>query len=257
MHHLLHALLLAVATLAIVSEAINCEGCTPLDELTFDKMLRNYPVSVVKFDTAYPYGDKHDEFAKVAVDGAQIDDLLVAEVGIKDYGDKDNEELGKRYNIKKDDFPVMYVFVRDEKTRKLSEFRFDGEFVSANLKNFIRQKSGIYMPLPGCIEGFDKLADLLMKAETKKEKADIIAKAEELVVKVENNKAGAEMYVKIMKKVAENEVFVASEIARVKKILEGKLAAKKKEELNIRINVLKSFLQEGEKTEETKTKEEL
>jgi len=76
--------------------AINCKGCTPLDELTFDKMINSFPASLVKFDVAYPYGDKHEEFAKVAVDGAETKGLFVGEVGIKDYGDKDNEELGKR-----------------------------------------------------------------------------------------------------------------------------------------------------------------
>ena len=92
------AVLAAVlAVLAGVSEGMNCKGCTPLDEVTFDKMLRNFPVSVVKFDTAYPYGDKHEEFAKVALDGSSMDDVLIGEVGIKDYGDKDNEELGTRY----------------------------------------------------------------------------------------------------------------------------------------------------------------
>ena len=45
-----------------------------------------YRVSLVKFDVAYPYGDKHDEFAKVALDGAEIDELFIGEVGIKDYG---------------------------------------------------------------------------------------------------------------------------------------------------------------------------
>ena len=151
----------------------------------------------------------------------------------------------------------MMVFVRDEKTKKIAEHKFDGEFVSANLKNFIRQTSGVYMPLPGCIEGFDKLADMLTKATDKAEKAAIIAKAEELVPEVEKNKASAEMYVKIMRKVAENAAFPASEIARVKKILEGKLAEKKKEELEIRLNVLKSFLQEGEKPDGEDKKDEL
>ena len=56
---------------------------------------------MVKFDVAYPYGEKHDEFAKLAVDGAEVDDLMIAEVGIKDYGEKDNEELGNRFGAKK------------------------------------------------------------------------------------------------------------------------------------------------------------
>lgn len=76
--------------------SINCKGCTPLDTLTFDKLTGHFRVSLVKFDVAYPYGDKHDEFAKVAEEARDIDELFVGEVGIKDYGDKDNEELGQR-----------------------------------------------------------------------------------------------------------------------------------------------------------------
>ena len=34
---------------------------------------------------------------EVALDGSSMDDVLIGEVGIKDYGDKDNEELGTRY----------------------------------------------------------------------------------------------------------------------------------------------------------------
>ena len=41
-------------------------------------------------------------------------------------------------------------------------FRFDDEFTANDLKNFVRQKTGIYLPLPGCLEDFDILADKLM-----------------------------------------------------------------------------------------------
>ena len=123
----------------------------------------NYRVSVVKFDVAYPYGDKHDEFAKLSIFGAEVDDLMVAEVGIKDYGDKDNEDLGKRFGAVKETYPLVMLFVRDEKTKKLSEYKFpeSQEFKVENLKNWIKHYSGIYMPLPGCLEQFDRLADKL------------------------------------------------------------------------------------------------
>lgn len=45
---------------------------------------------------AYPYGPKHDEFVKFAESVHNIDNMLIAEVGIKDYGDHDNEDLAKR-----------------------------------------------------------------------------------------------------------------------------------------------------------------
>ena len=67
-------------------------------------------------------------------------------------------------------------------------------------------------------------------------------------------KSKAEIYVKIMRKVAsDGQIFATSEMERVKKILEGKLSASKKEQMEQRINVLKSFVA----TEPQKKKEEL
>ena len=67
-------------------------------------------------------------------------------------------------------------------------------------------------------------------------------------------KSKAEIYVKMMRKVAsDGQTFATSEMERVKKILEGKLSASKKEQMEQRINVLKSFVA----TEPEKKKEEL
>ena len=119
--------LIYVIGLALLAEAsaINCKGCTPLDTLTFDKMIRNFRVSLIKFDVAYPYGDKHDEFAKVSVDASEINELFIGEVGIKDYGDKDNEELGERFKIVKEDYPAVMMFI-NTKDGKLEEYKFTG-----------------------------------------------------------------------------------------------------------------------------------
>ena len=63
------------------STAINCKGCTPLDSLSFDKLLSKFKVSLVKFDVAYPYGDKHEEFGKFSQSAAEIEDLFVGKYG--------------------------------------------------------------------------------------------------------------------------------------------------------------------------------
>ena len=48
--------------------------------------------------------------------------MLAGEVGIKDYGDKDNEELGQRFKVIKDDYPVVFLFVNENGERK--EYRW-------------------------------------------------------------------------------------------------------------------------------------
>ena len=120
------------------------------------------------------------------------------------------------------------------------------------------------MPMPGCLEEFDRLADRLMSATTPGDKGKVMAEAEKALIDLtadEPDKAKkAEIYVKIMRKVSsEGEAFATSEIERIKKILEGKLSSTKKQQMEQRINVLRSFTshqQQQQKTKETK-KEEL
>lgn len=52
----------------------------------------------MKIDVSYPYGEKHDEFVKLGLVYESVEDLLVAEVPVKDYGEKDNEDLAIRFD---------------------------------------------------------------------------------------------------------------------------------------------------------------
>jgi endoplasmic reticulum protein 29 len=123
------------------------------------QIIPKFKATVVKFDVAFPYGEKHDEFAKVALTTKDSPDLLVAEVGVKDFGNKDNSEIAQRFNIKKDDYPVVLLFIQG----KTEPFRFvakkNTEFTADNIKRFIKKKSGVYLGLPGCVEKLDRLAD--------------------------------------------------------------------------------------------------
>ena len=221
---------------------INCPGCTPLDELTFDKIISKFPASLIKFDVAYPYGEDHEEFAKIAKEAADNEDLFVGEVGIKDYSDRDNEGLGKRFNIKKDEYPVAYVFVNNDGV--MDSHRFSGKFTAENLKKFIRRHSGIYLTLPGCIEDFDKIVDKLLTANDKSEEQAVLKEAENQWDKTHGPKMSqrADIYVKIIRKIVDTSIkFVDKEIERVKKLLNGKVSADKKETLTEKLNILKSF----------------
>jgi len=235
-------IILLVTTQLSLTFAINCPGCTPLDVLSFDKIISKFRASLVKFDVAYPYGDEHEEFAKVAKDAAEAEDLFVGEVGIKDYAEKDNQELAARFELGKDDYPSAFLFVKN-KEGKIENFRFSGKLSAEKLKNFVRQKSGIYLPLPGCIEEFDLLVDKLLRS-TKEGQKEVLKEAEDLWDKTHGPKMHkrADIYVKIMRKIVDTDTsFVNKEEERLKKISGGKITAEKKEEMEERLNILKSF----------------
>ena len=154
------------ALLVAPSLAINCAGCTPLDEISFDKIVNKFKASLIKFDVAYPYGEEHEAFATIAKDSLDSEDLFIGEVGVKDYAERDNERLAERFGVSKEDFPAVVLFVQVEggKEGSLLHYRFGDKLTADGLKKFVRQKSGIYLSLPGCIEQFDKLVDKLLAA---------------------------------------------------------------------------------------------
>lgn len=47
------------------------KGCVELDELTFDKIVKRFRNTLVKFDVAFPYGDKHEAFTKLALESSE------------------------------------------------------------------------------------------------------------------------------------------------------------------------------------------
>ena len=150
-------------------------------------------------------------------------------------------------------FPYVFVtkYLKTKIITGSSLFRFDGDFKADNIKTFIRQKSGIYLPRPGCVEEFDNLADRLMTLTDSGSKGKIIVEAETIKENLNEDKAKkAEIYIKIMHKVvSEGEKFIDKETERVTKLLDGKVSESKKKQLEQRINILKSFARQKSKDE--------
>lgn len=125
--------MVVVVTASHVTTDEDCKGCVPLDSYSFDKVIPKFKVVLVKFDVAFPYGGKHEQYSTVAADTKDSQDLLIATVGVKDFGNKDNSDLAQRYNIKKEDFPVVLLLVQGKSepirftTEKDSDFT--GEYL--------------------------------------------------------------------------------------------------------------------------------
>lgn len=223
--------------------ASNTKGSVPLQMSTFDKIVPKFKATLVKFDVTYPYGDKHDEFVKVAEESQDTPDFLVAEVGVQDYGDKENMDLAERYGVKKDDFPVVKLFMSGQQ----EPVTYDGEFKADDMKTFVKKHSGIKLQLKHCLTAFDKLATQFMDAEDSSSQENLLTEAKKLQGSLEKeaDKKSADVYVKMMQKVIERgKAFVKSEAERVKNIRNGKITTTKREELQGRLNIISSFVRD-------------
>lgn len=163
----LAALLFVVAVTFVGRCAATSRGCVELDDLTFDRVLQRYPDgALIKFDVAYPYGEKQEAFETFAADvaaaggGLGAADLLVGAVGIKNYGEKDNAELAKRFAVA-DKYPDVLLFVGGANGRRV-RFPADEPFTPENLKQFVRRNSRIMIGLAGCVPELDTLAKRLV-----------------------------------------------------------------------------------------------
>ncbi|XP_045172032.1 endoplasmic reticulum resident protein 29-like [Mercenaria mercenaria] len=220
----------------------NVKGTVQLNSGVFDKIVDKHKSVLVKFDETYPYGDKQETFKKVAESCISQKDLLIAEVQIADYGDKDNVDLAERFNVptNKDSLPVYLLFQLGVE----QPIRYTGDNLDADdIKKFVMKESGLWLGLPACLEQFDNLVKQFFQG-TADEKNKLIAQAEREAgaLTTDKDKASADMYIKTMKKVLEKGIsFVNSEIERLEKLRSGKLSDKKKEQIGDRLNILATF----------------
>lgn len=215
------------------------QGSVSLNSGVFDKVIEKHKAVLVKFDETYPYGKKQDAFKVVAKTSLSQAELLVAEVQVADYGEKDNADLAERFGIKKEDFPAYRLFLKG----KDKEIKFKGNAEDeGEIKTFIMGETGLWMGRPGCLEEFDKLVDEFYAKNNKKEDVLKRTEAAKEQLNTEEEKASADMYIKTMKKILEKgDDFIKTEVERVEKLKSGKVSEKKKAQLGDRLNVLSSF----------------
>lgn len=237
-------------------QALTVRGAIQLDSLTFDKTIRHYDYTLVKFDTAYPYGDQHDEFKKVALKAYSNPNLMVAEVNINEYGDNENQDLGKRFNIDKDKYPQYSIFDRSGKRTIMPNT--DKDWKEMDIIFFLRDNN-VWVGMPHCTERLDQWAAVFMKSILDKRDDDVEAAADQLENFIEDGGSEdspaeiAKIYFTIMEKVQESWLATGShtkwyknEANRLQKIFEDEKKMKsindsKKLEMKKRLNILYSF----------------
>nr|XP_039257439.1 endoplasmic reticulum resident protein 29-like [Styela clava] len=217
-------------------------GALSLDSMTFDKVVKSFKSILIKFDNAYPHGEHQEEFRKLATFSSKTEDFIIAEVGINEYGEKENQDLANRYGIRKDNYPQYRLFKGDLD----SPISHSGGTTHFEIVRFLRE-NGIYVGLDGCLERLDSLAEKFMSS-LGGQKDTQEAVFNELKNVIENfhtaeEKEYGEMYISIVKNmIGKGRDFVQKNIDRMVSILEGDNVAKnKKEKLQKKVNILKCF----------------
>jgi len=254
------SLAIAAALLPICSHA-TAMGAVKLDNYTFDKMIATPGLStLVKFDKTYAYGEKEDAFKEICKLAYHVKDLLVTEVPIQEYGDKENEDVALRFNVKSNEYPAFLIFkgsvdapvkfvgFPNPTSKQPSDWseEEDGKWgppmitdvTAENLIIWLRQ-NGVRMPSAGTITELDEVVKRFLNEGMKDE--DLQA-AKALAEGDHKNDKKAPVYVKIMEKVkAKGNDYVQTELARVQKIMAGKLNEEKKAEMADKIKILNVF----------------
>ena len=229
------ALLVAAAGVAAYGD----RGIIKLDNTTFDRIVDGKWNVIARFDKEYSYGDDHDQWKEFAATvGDSEADLLVVDVGVSEYGDKDNSDLSDRYSIKADDFPQYRLWPKG-KGAKTEPKKYSGDKKKEDLLRFAQKEAGVWVGLPGQLKTFDELAKKFVggdKGKALKDATKAAGKASE------RDADGAKYYVKVMEKASADEGFVAKETDRLNKMIsDGSVKASKKEQFGRRLNILTSF----------------
>merc|ERR1719198_2519462 len=229
---------IAALLLQLVSvSAYTDRGIVKLDNTTFDRLIDGSKSVFVRFDKEYSYGDEHDawkDFAKTV--GESSADMLSCDVGVSEYGDKDNNDIAERFSIKSDDFP-QYRLWKKGMTSSDDPIKFTGDKKADEFLRFVQEKAGAWIGLPGQIKDLDEIAKEFISSG---KSADVLKKAETAAAGYTEDTA--KYYVKVMTKLSADAEFITKENSRLKKMMDdGSVKASKKEQFGRRLNVLNSF----------------
>lgn len=180
---------------------------------------------------------------------SSVDDLLIGEVRIKPYSDRANRELGDRYGIKEEVmWPEIILFKNGDNGafEERARFHSDAALTWEDVASFVRQQTGLVVPLDGSVPKLDALAAKFVDANDV-EKEKMVKEAEVLVEDLPaKEKVWGERYVKLMRSAIGKDVkeVANAEKERIKKLLISKnaMSTAKREDLKATLNALRSFV---------------
>lgn len=228
---------LLLAATAASALAVGDPGIIKLDNLTFPRLVDGSRAVMARFDKEYSYGDDHDAWKAFGKEVSQSSaDILVVDVGVSEYGDKENSDLAEKFGAKTDDFPQFRLF----KKGTTEPVKYSGKTTKDDLMRYVQTEAGVWVGLAGQVKEFDALAKQFIGGDAAAAKAAAQTAA---AAASENDAESAKYYCKVMEKGSgDPAAFVKKEATRLEKMLaDGSVKATKKEQFGRRLNILSSF----------------
>eukprot|EP00440_Ansanella_granifera_P057060 gb/GFBE01061856.1/.p1 GENE.gb/GFBE01061856.1/~~gb/GFBE01061856.1/.p1 ORF type:complete len:252 (+),score=73.57 gb/GFBE01061856.1/:1-756(+) len=218
-----------------------------LDNSTINLLVGKDLPAFVRFDRDYSYGDKADAFSALAARcvGSKV---LIGNIGISTYGEMRNQDLAEKYGYKTPGKVLEYTDM-DNGFPKFRYFPanggadvdYTGDVTVDAMTLFLKKEAKVYFGLKGTVRDFDKLAADFVKAS---DKAGVVQRAKAAAEALEGgDKEAAAYYIKAMEKTQEKGNWFQTEFERLKQIISGgKLAPSKKDDMQLKMNRLSSFV---------------
>lgn len=169
------------------------------------------------------------------------DDILFAYVD----ANEDDAPLVKKFNIDVKNLPALKLYKEFGRT----DVSFSGEWKTDNIIKWLVKNSDLTLTLPSCIRSLDEMARSFIRSEPSS-RAKILEEAKREAAKFSSDKEeniSAQVYLKLMRRIIERgSIFLASEETRVNNLISSKITETKKNELQVRLNIIQSFKFEPE-----------
>eukprot|EP00397_Hematodinium_sp_SG-2012_P041833 GEMP01046156.1.p1 GENE.GEMP01046156.1~~GEMP01046156.1.p1 ORF type:complete len:279 (+),score=58.77 GEMP01046156.1:39-839(+) len=217
-------------------------GSIRLDNYTYDKFVNLPDIDVlVKFDKSYAYGDQEEEFKKLCKQAYAIPRFFIATVGIGEYGDKENDDLRERFNLRISDLPHLKLYKNRE------PIAFNGTLKDAAPVVLFLRQNGINISPIGSLAEYDSVVMQFVNTSASASlREELLTKSQEIAhtFKKKNNENISQEYVRVMEKVIAKGIdYIDTEYVRLGRLLNGaQMNEEQKEKMTTKMRVLSVFL---------------
>ncbi|XP_023330496.1 endoplasmic reticulum resident protein 29 isoform X2 [Eurytemora carolleeae] len=162
------------------------------------------------------------------------DAILMAQVQVRDYGEKTNMDLANNYGVQMDKVTAPITILYSSSGGEIKEIRrLNGDFTEDDLRDFISSETGLYLQRPGCTRELDELSRHYLAADAQR-RSQIL----DLVQSIRDS----QVYLKLMQGIEKHgEEYLQDQLIKTQNMIQQKMSETSKKKLMEKINVINSF----------------